>query len=74
MKSTKYNSYRRSKYKFPTKHIRGSGKTKGAVIPGSKSALADIESQLGRKVEVHHTRHRIGEWVFVELKGEASKS
>jgi hypothetical protein len=72
MKSKKYIKHRRSKYAFPTKIIKASrgsgGQRKGGVIKGADKALKDIEHTLGRELEVHHTEHRIGEWVFAELK------
>jgi hypothetical protein len=68
MKSQLYRKYRRSKQKFPTRHIQGTGSVKGKVIPGSQPALEDIERQLGRKLVVSKTDHTIGEWVFCERK------
>jgi hypothetical protein len=72
MKSIKYIKHRRSKYDFPTKVIKASrgsgGQKRGGIVKGSDKALADIEHAIGRKVEVHHTEHRLGEWVFAELK------
>jgi hypothetical protein len=72
MKSKIYNKFRRSKYKFRTKITKGtrSGKsfTKGKNNPGSIKARAHIEKEIGRELNVHHTEHNVGEYVFVELK------
>lgn len=74
MKSTLYKKYRRSKYTFRTKIIKGTrgpgGKVvaKGECKPGWRPALADVEKQLGRPLNLHHTEHTVGEWVFCELK------
>lgn len=72
MKSTKYIKHRRSKCLFPTRIQKASrgmgGQKRGGIDKGSDKALADIEHTLDRKVEVHHTEHRLGEWVFAELR------
>lgn len=72
-KSTKYIKHRRSKYRFRTKIDKGTKSNgrvvkKGSLKPGSVAARADIEKGLGRSLNIHHTEHSIGEWVFCELK------
>jgi hypothetical protein len=68
MKSIKYRKFRRSKTKFRTQYIQGTGSTKGSVIPGSALALTDVERNLGRKLDVHHKEHSVGEYIFCELR------
>jgi len=67
-KSVKYNKFRASKAKHQTKIIKGSGNAKGKLIPGSISALQEIEARLGRKLNVHHVEKNRGQWIFCELK------
>ena len=71
MKSIKYIKHRRSKYKFPTSLTAGHGGTKGRLRIGHVDALADIERALGRPLVVARTAHRLGEWVFCELRKAA---
>lgn len=53
----------RSKAKFPTKTIKGSGNLRGSNRVGSEDALADIKRKyLGLKVV--RTNHNKFQWVF----------
>lgn len=67
MKSKLYKKHRASKYKFPTRIVKGSG-IKGELIIGSKAALADIQARLGRKLEIVKVNHTRTEWVFYERR------
>lgn len=71
MRSIKYLKHRRSRYKFPTKVTQGHGASKGRLRIGHVDALADIEQKLGRQLVVARTAHRLGEWVFCELRKAA---
>lgn len=72
MRSIKYIKHRRSKYKFPTSITQGHGNTKGRLRIGHVDALADIERALGRQLKIAKVAHRIGEWVFCELRNPAA--
>jgi hypothetical protein len=67
MKSILYRKHRASKYKFPTRIIKGSG-TKGKLVIGSALALTSIEARLGRKLQITKTNHTRTEWVFYERR------
>jgi hypothetical protein len=70
MKSKLYRKFRASKYTHKTRMIKGSGNTKGQIIVGSVPALQEIQSKLGRTLNVHHIEANIGQWIFCELRGK----
>jgi len=53
----------RSKWKFPT-YVRRQSQSKGELIHGAKTALQDIERQMGHKLEVVRTKHTPTQWRF----------
>jgi hypothetical protein len=53
----------RSKWKLPT-HVRRQSQAKGELVHGAKTALRDIERQIGHKLEVVKTRHTPTQWRF----------
>ena len=60
----KWTKIRRSKWKFPTKIIKGSTGHKGQLVIGEKLALTDIERQIGGKLNFAKTMHTPTQWVF----------
>jgi len=67
MHERKYRKFYASKYKHPTRVGH-----KGSLNVGSTSARREVESRVGRKLDVHHVDSKSGQWVFCELinKGE----
>ena len=54
----------RSKYKFPTRQIRGSRPGEGSLVLGEKTARQDIERKEGKLPETAKKCHNRFQWCW----------